>query len=76
MLFQRDAGWTRDISAAKLELQKKWGLLRDELHDLQITVPTESLGLVMFGREVIKKTKLLVEGVEVLKKTVSDEKAA
>lgn len=64
LLFERDAEWTRDLGAAKPELQKKWGSLRDELSGLHMTVLTDSMGLVTFWDEVIKKTKSLVEALQ------------
>lgn len=48
------------MGAVKLELQKECGLLRDELHGLQMTVLTDSLELVKFGQEVNMRDNLLV----------------
>lgn len=75
VLFERDVGWTRHVGAPKRELQKKWGLFKDELRGLQMTVPTYRLILVKFVRDAIKKNESLVEEVEALPKMVTDEKA-
>lgn len=50
-------------------------MLEDELSGLQITFLTDISRLVKFGRDVNKKSKSLVQDVEVLQKTVTDEKA-
>lgn len=76
LFFERDAGWTRDVGAVKPELEKKQGLLQDELPRLPTTVPTDSLELVKFGGKVSKKNKSLVEEVEALDNTVDAEKAS
>lgn len=39
-------------------------------------VPNDSLGLVNFERDVIKKSRWFVEEIEVLQKTVNKNKAA
>lgn len=57
-------------------VKKEWELLRNELPGLQITVPTSSLGLVKSGRKFIKRCKSLLEDVEALHMTVTDEKTA
>lgn len=64
LLFERDAGRTKDAGAAKPRLQKEWRLLMDELPGLQMAVPTDSLGIVNFECEVVKKNKFLVKEVE------------
>lgn len=76
LLFKRDAGWTRDVDAARPELHKQWGLLRDEPPSLQMTAPTDILGIVKFGREIVEKNKVLVEEVKALQIKVTVEKAA
>lgn len=48
---------------------------RNELPGLQMTVPSDSLGIIEFACEVIEKNKSLVEEVEVLQNTDSDEKS-
>lgn len=73
-LLGRNAGWTREVGAVKPELQKEWELLTNELSVFPMTVPSDSLGLVRFGCEVIKKNKCLVEDVEVSQKVATDEK--
>lgn len=75
LLFERDAWWIRDAGAIKPELKKEWELLRDEFPALQMTVPTVSLRVVKFGREVILKNKSLVEEIRVLRKTGTGEQA-
>lgn len=45
------------------------------LPGLQMTAPTDSLEIVKFGRQSIKKNKYLAEEVEMLQQTVTDEKA-
>lgn len=76
LVFKRDAAWTRDVSAAKMELEKNWELFREELSALKMMVPVESVGLLKFELEVIEENKLLGEGLEALQKTIEDEKAA
>lgn len=43
---------------------------------MHLTVLTDSVGLVKFGGEVIKRNKSVVEEVEAVLKKVSDKKAA
>lgn len=74
MRLKRVAGWARDIKVVRPKLEKKWGLLSDELPGLLKTVPTNSFGPVKFGCQVIKKKKSLVEEVKALQNTVTDEK--
>lgn len=76
LLFERDTLWTKDVSDAKLELQKVWELLRDVLPILKMSVSTESVRILKFEREVIQKIKWLVEESQALKRTVIDEKGA
>lgn len=76
LLFESDAGWTKDVGPTKLKLQKVWGLLTDVLPGLPMTYPTDSLELVKSGHEVIKKNKFLFEEFEALWKTVTDEKVS
>lgn len=45
----------KGFRAAALELQKELGLVRDDLSDLQVKIPTNNLGLNKFGGETIKK---------------------
>lgn len=50
--------------------------MRDDLAGLQMKVPTDSLGLLKFAREVNNKYKSVVEEVESLQRTVTDETAS
>lgn len=38
LLFEQDAGWTRDVGAAKREFQRKYSPEQDEQSWLQVTV--------------------------------------
>lgn len=42
LLFDKNAGWSRYVSATKPELQNELGLLRDDLPGLQMTVSVDS----------------------------------
>lgn len=74
LLFERNDRWTKDVGSVKLEVQKERGSLSEELPGLQMAASTDSLGIVKFDREVIKKSKSLVGEVEALEKTVSGNK--
>lgn len=66
LLFEKGSGNTMDAGAGKLELQKDWWFLREEIPGLQMTGPTDYGGLEKFGQEVIKKNKSLLEEMEAL----------
>lgn len=75
LLFESDAVLTRNVGSTKPEIQKAWWLLGKKLSSLKMTVLTDSLRLVKFGWDVIKKIKFLVQDLEVLEKTVTDKNA-
>lgn len=74
--FKTDVGWTRDVGASKPESQNKWRLFINKGQGLQMTVPSERLEPVKFGREFIKKNKSLVQNVKLSQKTFNDKKEA
>lgn len=76
LLLEKDVWHTRYVSTAKPEFQNVWEVLREVLSGLGMTVSTDSVGLVGFGQDVIKKKKSLVKEVRVLQKMVRKEKAA
>lgn len=51
-------------------------MLKDELSRLEMTITTDSLGIVRFRREVIQKNKYLVDELSVLQNTINDDKAS
>lgn len=55
LFFKKVTWYSRDFCTAKLELRKVSGFMRDEFFRLHMTVPTDSLGPVKSGQEVIKK---------------------
>lgn len=64
LLFQRDTVWTRYADTHKLQLQKEWGLWKNEPPGLQMRVQTDSRGFVTSGREVIKTNMSVGKEVE------------
>lgn len=56
-------------------MQQQLGLLYGELPEEQLTIPTDSLRLDKFGRDVISKNTLLAEEVSKLRRTLADEQA-
>lgn len=61
--FGRDAGWAGDVSTAKAEIQKYWGLLRD------VIFWWEMASLI----DILKKNEVLVKEVRVLENIVGEE---
>lgn len=66
---------TQDVSAVNPGWQMKWGHLRCKLPEVQVIVPTVSLGLKKFGGQVIVMIRSLVEAFWTLQRKVINKQA-